>query len=178
MHKTLLIALVLGAGAISASAALPKVNIKKPAVTADATGVKVTKPSMEVSKPEGPSAADKIAEAKKNAEDAVAAAKQGIEDNVTAAKDAAEAKATEATDAAAAAKDAAAAKVGEVTDAAAAAQDAAAAKIDEAKAAAEAAKTAATPTAPAKPAVEVTKPSATLSPDGIKVTKPALKLKK
>lgn len=126
MHKTLLIALVLGAGALSASAALPKVNLKKPAVTADATGVKVTKPAVEVTKPEGPSAADKIAEAKKNAGDAAAAAKQNVEDKVTAAKDTVEA-----------------------------------------------AKNAVTP-----PSVEVTKPAATLDTDGLKVTKPTLKLKK
>lgn len=178
MHKTLLIALVLGAGALSASAALPKVNLKKPAVTADATGVKVTKPAVEVTKSEGPSAADKIAEAKTNAADAAAAAKQGVEDKVTAVQDAAAAKVTEATDTAAAVQDAAAAKVGEVTDAAAAAKDGAAAKAEEVKAAVEAAKSAATPTAPAKPSVEVTKPAATLDADGLKVTKPALKLKK
>lgn len=160
MYKTLLMALVLGAGALSASAALPKVNLKKPAVTADATGVKVTKPALEVTKPEGPSAADKLAEAKKNAEDSVAAAKQGVADKVTAAQDAA------------------AAKVNDVTDAAAAAKDGVDAKVNETKAAVEAAKAAATPTAPAKPSVEVTKPSATLDADGLKVTKPAIQLKK
>lgn len=167
MHKTLLIALVLGAGALSASAALPKVNLKKPAVTADATGVKVSKPAVEVTKSEGPTVADKVAEAKKNAEDTAAAAKQDAQDKVTAAQDAA-----------AAVKDAAAAKVGEATSAAAAVKEGAEAKVNDAKAAAEAIKNAATPAAPTAPAVELTKPAATLDAEGLKVTKPALKIKK
>lgn len=155
MYKTLIIALVCAAGTLSATAALPKVNLKKPAVTADATGVKITKPAVEVQKAEGPTAADKIAEAKKNAEDAAAAAKQGVQDKVTAAQDAA------------------AAKVNEVAGTAAAAKDGAEAKVGEAKAAVEAVKNAAT-----APSVEVTKPAATLDAEGLKVTKPAIQLKK
>lgn len=109
--------LFVAAGLLSTASALtlPKAKVNKPAVTVDAEGVKVSKPSVSC---EGKSCADQIAE-KKAAYEASKAAKQAELDAKIAeakeAKAAAEQKIQTAKDAAAAAKEGASQPEIEVT---------------------------------------------------------------
>ncbi|MGN0836413.1 MAG: hypothetical protein ACI4OS_03145 [Akkermansia sp.] len=152
--------LFVAAGLLSTASALtlPKAKVNKPAVTVDAEGVKVSKPSVSC---EGKSCAEQIAE-KKSAYDAAKAERQAEIDAKIAEK-------KSAYDAAKAEKQAEIdAKVAEAKEAKAAAEQ----KIQDAKDAAAAAKEGAT-----KPELEVTKPAATLDAEGLKITKPSVKLK-
>ena len=152
--------LFVAAGLLSTASALtlPKAKVNKPAVTVDAEGVKLSKPSVSC---EGKSCAKQIAE-KKAAYEADKQAKKAEVDAKIAEKKA-------AYEAAKSAKQAEIdAKIAEAKEAKAAAAQ----KIQDAKDAAAAAKEGAS-----KPEIEVTKPSATLDADGLNITKPGIKLK-